>query len=1259
VNGGGGRWPYLAARHDIVVWADRVDAPPILPRLVRRLIDQTNDQVVELQMRADEGTRLGGYDGFSRALRGTPFVPEGAAVWEMSTEDPPGGKANEDYEKRTKEPRGIKPDETTFVFVTPRQWSGKNDWANRKRAERVWANVVAYDVDDIDQAFERAPAAHMWFSEVVGLPAQGAQSLTQWWDRFSQLSSPPLTPELVLAGRTDAAADLLRILEGPAQVTTVSAHNEEELLVFVAAVVLSVPEDERVRALDARSIIVKDGYTLQRLEHSPDSLVLVPFHDELRREARLVQSHHVVIRADDGAPTTIPLPEIDIQAFQTVLVADGVPEERAFELARLARRSIYAFQRATPVASLAGPEWASQLDSAVVRRAWLVGRWDERRSGDIDALSDLFGMPYAEAREEVVRLSRGADPLFVRVGDTWTVTSLDDAWTFGHAYLEPPDLTSFEVLIQSVLGAVDPRLEMPVADRWMAAVYGKTPVHSGDLRQGVAEVLALMGAKGQDVSIGSGPVQSWLHSVLHRLFDRLNEDLTGQLWASLTDVLPLLAEAAPDAFLQGLETGLQGEQPLVQMMFADNEESGSLSISSPHTGLLWALEGLAWSSEHFGQVVEQLARLAEVDPGGRLSNRPAGSLASIFRPWLPQTSVDAGRRIAALDVMRERHSSVAWKLLLSMLPEHHAVGFYSHKPRYRDWPTERQPVTRGQLGELYVAAAERAIEHAGIDAERWVELIERFDDLPAAVFPHAVEALRAVTSDEGSPGLREQTWEALRDQVMRHRRYASADWALDSDRLDQLDELQQSLAPSDPVELVRWLFDEDVPDVAEEDAAHFEAGRFLEALAQKRAEAIHRVHDAAGSAGVLRLAAAAKLPWFVGDAVGRANLIDAGTQLFEHIDAEDELTAAARAWTGQRARTLGWAWVEAQVTALSGRPLAQARVLLESSELERAWSRAREESDVDEAYWAEFMPYGRGRAFELAERAARELLAHDRPRAALVLMNLYAGEVGIDRSIVMDALERVATMPLDHPDQFRVDSYEIERLLEYVRSGDVDEDRLVMLEWRLRPALRFDANSPLLERRLARDPAFFVEVLSLCFKPQHGEPDADIPMHVARNAYQLLQDWNVVPGSDGPGESVDEERLNHWVNEALVLLQEADREMIGLEVIGHVLAKTVGDTDETWPTRPVRQLIERLQRTELDNGFEVEVFNSRGTTSRGLTDGGEQERVLLATYQGLAQEIADEWPRTAAILRSIAEGYQEQARRHDEEARRFLEGLEG
>src|SRR4051794_40040060 len=95
------RLPHLADRADIIKWAERMDARPEFPRLVRGLIRANNDQVVSLQMRAAEGIDAPGYDGTSDALRGSPFVPSGPAVWELGVGEDPGDKAQRDYRSRT------------------------------------------------------------------------------------------------------------------------------------------------------------------------------------------------------------------------------------------------------------------------------------------------------------------------------------------------------------------------------------------------------------------------------------------------------------------------------------------------------------------------------------------------------------------------------------------------------------------------------------------------------------------------------------------------------------------------------------------------------------------------------------------------------------------------------------------------------------------------------------------------------------------------------------------------------------------------------------------------------------------------------------------------------------------------------------------------------------------------------------------------------------------------------------------------------
>jgi len=138
---------------------------------------------------------------------------------------------------------------------------------------------------------------------------------------------------------------------------------------------------------------------------------------------------------------------------------------------------------------------------------------------------------------------------------------------------------------------------------------------------------------------------------------------------------------------------------------------------------------------------------------------------------------------------------------------------------------------------------------------------------------------------------------------------------------------------------------------------------------------------------------------------------------------------------------------------------------------------------------------------------------------------------------------------------------------------------------------------------------------------------------------------------------VDDARLKAWLDGAFDLLAKNDRVAIGSQYIGHSFANAREDPDGTWPTRPVRDAIERLASEQVERGFANQIFNNRGVTTRGLTDGGRQERALAEKFDAWDVKIRDMWPRTAAVLRSIAESYRAQGQAEDEEAERFKQGL--
>ena len=109
-------------------------------------------------------------------------------------------------------------------------------------------------------------------------------------------------------------------------------------------------------------------------------------------------------------------------------------------------------------------------------------------------------------------------------------------------------------------------------------------------------------------------------------------------------------------------------------------------------------------------------------------------------------------------------------------------------------------------------------------------------------------------------------------------------------------------------------------------------------------------------------------------------------------------------------------------------------------------------------------------------------------------------------------------------------------------------------------------------------------------------------------------------------------------------------------MIGKALAVSPPDPGGEWPSLPVRELIERLRSDDVALGLHVALRNQRGATNRSPTDGGDQERQLVATYREKSRNLSS-WPRTAAIFEGLAASYESDAALHDRSAEAVRRGL--
>jgi hypothetical protein len=1243
---------------DIVAWAGRRDAQDALPEVVRRLVLATTEHPSRVAFRAGEGVQLGGWDGIVVTERPNAFVPAGTSYWELSTTSRARQKAGADYAKRTAETPEAERQASTCVLVTAQRWVGKDAWVRVRQGEGAWREVVAYDADDLEAWLGLAPAVHLWFSLRLGTVPEGAVDLATAWTEWSAATEPELPPEFFLAGRAETVKAIREWLQQPARPLAIRAESRAEAVAIVAAVLRALPTDEG-DATFSRAAVVREANAWRGLVGSQEPLLLLPTFDGGDLIAAAARAGHgVIIPLGEGDPPpndVTQVPPVGRQAAAEVLKSLGVEHHRAYELAGLARRSMTALRRRLALsAALQRPVWAQPANARTILPALLAGGWSEGQPPDREVLSALSRAPYEDVRDRLVRWAQDADPPLRRRGDAWFIVSKQDAWALLSGFLNRDDLERLESAALSVLGTPDPKFDLPPERRWMAGALGHSAVHSGLLQRGLASTLAVMGASADNGGEAPNAPRSFAASVVRQLLGKANTDW--RLWASLAPHLPDLAEASPDAFLTAVEAGLRGEKPVLQELFTDTGDQ--LFSSSPHTGLLWALERLAWSPAYLGRTALTLARLATRDPDGKLSNRPAESLAAIYRPWLPQTAASLDQRLATLDMLREREPGVAWALMQSMLPQLRAVGSYSARPEWRDWaPDAERKVTRGEYAAAIAEVVRRMLVDARTEGSRWGALIDVLPVLPPNEHALVAERLRQLDAHALSPADNALIWEHLRRLIADHRAFGDADWAMPAEAVERLDGLRSRFEPTDPVARYGWLFGHNatLPEGFPDGEHNWEAREA--AVQSARTEALSAVINSSGLESVLLIADHADQPDRVGWTAGRLPELRAQEDeiLRLHLAAPDGKRAGfGWGYAAARAQDEGRDWVIGKLEGVAkGWSAEQQAILLHLLGANReAWERASKiGAETERAYWRQLHPF-RVSAGD-ADDAARHLVAAGRPNAAVGLLGLHAREELTNPELAMEVLAAALTSDPQHDPLPSQVSYDMARLLDQLASRrDVDQSRVAMLEWRLLPIVsRLERRPKALSHLVAQNPTFFVEVVTLVFSGEGEEPRELTSEDRARaeRGYDLLHSWSVVPGQGVDG-TIDEAAMRKWIEVARKDLAATGRGVVGDQMIGEALSSSRADPDGTWPSRPVRNVIDELQNDDIEKGFVIGVLNSRGVTTRDPAAGGIQERGLAERYEGLASAVADRWPRTAGVLRRIAETYRAEARHEDLES---------
>ena len=490
----------------------------------------------------------------------------------------------------------------------------------------------------------------------------------------------------------------------------------------------------------------------------------------------------------------------------------------------------------------------------------------------------------------------------------------------------------------------------------------------------------------------------------------------------------------------------------------------------------------------------------------------------------------------------------------------------------------------------------------------------------------------------------------MRELVSKHQRFSKKKWAFPEEYISKLEAFRLNLIDNNVIEQHAYLFDwgnphiEGVEDYSEQQRI----------ASDMRINALEQIWTNLGNQGILELVKMSKAYTVLADSLTRCSFSDSlDSMMFDWLsNADQTFRNIAVEYVFRRADNSS-EWIDKVITEVNQWDSNRQAQFFSVLPFNKAISHLEQlPPEIQDRYWSIMEPAGVD--FQNEDRInvlLNNLLTHDRSlvaaRVAKMALNFNKHKFVIEDRLIVDILRAMA----------RADKQDIDAagaLIEYLQEQClVQKDTMLALEWEYLPIL--DSREILPSTLIAdvlENPASFVHLLRFTYKPSitFEEPDLDVPNRslLVTRAYTLLKCLDKLPGQTET--SFDKDRLIEWIDAVRHEAAAVHRREIADYYIGELLAHVSGGADGIWPNEIVREALEYYQNSDIERGLLIKKRNMRGVTSRGIFDGGMQEKTLSSSYARDAEKIKQNWPRTSRILLSISNSYLEDAKRQDVDA---------
>ena len=1085
------------------------------------------------------------------------------------------------------------------------------------------------------------------------------------WEELSSYTNKKLQPSLFLNWRKEQINELLWFLKNNWKKIEIKSNSLLESYMFFFAV-FTENEQKWYKVL-----ISSNQESFNELLKSEEKLIIVPKKWFIPEKIwwALEKWHNIVLFSSKTKTTSINFDKTielgvmnrfdRIDWLKDILwdkdLAEKVYWETKWYIFPIIRHKLLDFNENMK------PEWLEKTEVNIITTIFLINEWKEWERKDEDLIEHLSWIKYSVFQRKIEILAKQDDTPIRKISNVWQLVSKNDLWTFVEWIITKSTLGKFYETCIYALSDLDPRLEIPIEDRYMANILtDKRPEFSSKLKRWLSDSICLLSTS-QDEKI-----KKIIDSIVLEVLES-DEDISrllNSIWWNIEN----LAESSPKIFLNFIEKNIDKLDWVFEQWW-----DMFFWWSWSYVNLLWALERISWNEEYISDVVSiffELDKKYNDNIRKNQVNRAMSTLLEIFILWMNNTILSIEDRIKILKRESLHHESRVFILLIKLLNQR--TSTWVAKENYQNWSSWVKLITRKEYNDYLLWIIDLVIELFEKDIEnRIVEIVENFTKFSKEQFERIIEILLNYDfSQFRDKNILLKVQEEISRKIYYNKIYNDAPahqslLNIHPEFIEKLIQLYKNIIKNNKDLYMKSLFENEWQIILSKlDEYKWEKWHWAEERKisnSERVDIIEKIYKKEWFEWILKIAILLDRSYLLIQSITESNFLDkVKKDIFNLLDNKNRnLQFFAINFVNNLdfkkddfiqnkkkeinlfknnnfiANFLLWLKLDSETLNL----------------VKKQWE------EIQKMFWewlSKLWYY-----ISLREEDYWELNYFIKELNKYWLINIAFEQINsveydkkldlINNEIIIETLHKLVIFINEKKWTVQSLDYHLKWIFDYLykeqEKWKVTSDEMIGLE---QAFIRIIENPKNINKAIANNPELYVWFLSNIYlwKWEKKNPTKENKIK-AENSYEILKKFKLIPWTN-ESWNINYKVLEEWIEKSLKLLKEKKRFWIGSDKIGELLSYCWIWKDWVWPCEEIRKILKKFKNIEMENGFSVWKFNQRWCVTKWVFDWGCQERDIAKSYLEDAKKIKIDYPRTSRILKEMWEWYLRDAKREDD-----------